>query len=58
VGGIAVLAQPARQAVAKLSRTTLLHVMVRDGTSELWGNPKRIRSREMAQAAPAAYQNA
>jgi len=30
-GGIAVLLQPAKQARARLGRTTLLHVMVRDG---------------------------
>jgi hypothetical protein len=34
VGGIAVLLQPARQAAAKLSTTTLLDAMVRDEASE------------------------
>jgi putative addiction module component (TIGR02574 family) len=34
VGGITVLRQPARQAAAKLSTTTLLHAMVGDEASE------------------------
>jgi hypothetical protein len=34
VGGTTVLVQPARQAAAKLSTTTLLHAMLRDEASE------------------------